>query len=204
MRRAARWTSSAAAVLMLAHGVAGTARAGVLIAIEQVGADVVVEAAGTIDTTGLTFHSSFVGFPDIRPSAAGIALGPTDGQSVDSYTGVMGPISFGPGGINFPSSGSGDLFGVSGLDGSIAVPQGYKSGTSLLSNGKYEGQSFSSLGLTPGTYGYSWGTGDHVDTLAVMIGVAAEVPEPPTLALTVGGLALVAVAHALRRRWVGA
>jgi hypothetical protein len=82
---------------MLAAGAAGTARAGVLIAIEQAGADVVATGAGTIDTTGLTFHSSFFGFPDISQSAAGIALGPPDGQSVDTHTGAMRPSSFGPG-----------------------------------------------------------------------------------------------------------
>ena len=63
-----------------------------------------------------------------------------------------------------------------------ADPAGYVPGAHLSDTDTYAGQTLGSLGLTPGTYKYTWGTGAHADFLTVEIGPAA-VPEPSTLAL---------------------
>jgi hypothetical protein len=50
----------------------------------------------------------------------------------------------------------------------------------------YAGQTISSLGLTPGTYTWTWGTGAHADSLTVQIGPAA-IPEPSTAIIALSG-----------------
>ena len=189
-----------AAALGLAVG-AGRAEAGIIIDINQVGSDVVATGSGTIDLTGLTpGATTAVAVGTVTPTLARIIEGPDSSTGEDTYTGAMGPRSFGPGGrITNASPGSGDLFGVQGTgDGFILVPHGYVSGTMLSATDTYGGQTFSSLGLTPGTYTYHWGTGVHADSLTVQIGPAAAVPEPSTLAGGAIGIAL-ALGYAWRR-----
>jgi hypothetical protein len=114
----------------------------------------------------------------MNPSFGSINSG-SSGRA-DFYYGATGPASFGSGGASFASSASGDAFGVtSSIGTAIIVPAGYASGTALSGSVTYVGQTFASLGLTPGTYTYTWGSGPTADSLAVKIGAAA-VPEPGT------------------------
>jgi hypothetical protein len=180
-------------LLALAGTAASKAEAGLVIDIQQVGADVVATGSGTVDLAGLTFSfSSSVGdAAAVGGAVGGVAMGPAVYILDDIYTGVSGPTSFGAGPIIFATSGSGDTFGVNGTFAVVGVPLGYVSGTPLLATDTYSGQTLSSLGLTPGTYTFTFGTGDHADSIVVNIGIAA-VPEPSTLA----GAALIAVALA--------
>jgi hypothetical protein len=43
------------------------------------------------------------------------------------------------------------------------------SGTQLKNTATYTGQTISSLGLTPGTYTWTWGTGAHADSFVLVI-----------------------------------
>ena len=176
------------ASLCLAAWPAPEARAGVIITITQVGPDVDVSGSGTIDLAGLGSPTLIGGGAEVYPSLGVVLPGPPGTSGVDRYSGVTGPASFGSGFPMAPNSGTGIYFGVNGSGGTLLVPQGYVSGDTLpLSTSTYLGQSFASLGLTPGTYTY------HVphDTLTVEILPAATVPEPSTLALfgllTLGG-----------------
>jgi hypothetical protein len=185
----------ATAVLGLVVGKpGGTAQAGVIIDITQVGPDVVTTVSGTINLTGLTHFLSSSTVPTITPADASVYLGPVGGGNYDAYSGVIGPTSFGPGGEVVASSGSGDFFGkgfaVGGVS-PIVVPQGYVSGTFLSATDTYANQTFSSLGLTPGTYTYTWSS----DSLTVQI-----VPEPASIVqVGIGGL-MGLVYYAWRRR----
>ena len=67
------------------------------------------------------------------------------------------------------------------------------SGTLLSGSSTYVGQTFASLGLTPGTYLYSWGSGSTADSLTVQIGPAA-IPEPGTWMMIMLGFAALGVA----------
>ena len=205
MRRATTRLATAVAALVL---LVGTTRAGVIIDIDQVGPDVVATGSGTLDLTGLQLSIS------ARPSVASllsnvavIEEGPAPAATVslDVYDGATGPASFGGGAFRFrfPSSGSGDGFGVAGAAREIFVPHGYHSGDPLSATDTYGSQTFSSLGLTPGAYTYTWGSGGHADFLTVEIGDAAgAAPEPSTLVGGTLGVAL-ALGYARRRRRAG-
>ena len=90
------------------------------------------------------------------------------------------------------NGGSGNLVGIDDFDGVVFVPRGYVSGNPLSDDAAYNNQTFSSLGVTPGTYEWTWGSGADADSFTLQIGSAA-VPAPlighglPVL-LAVGGL----------------
>src|SRR5438046_6982834 len=156
------------------------AEAGYTVTLQQVGPDVVATGSGAINLTGL-IHAGYLTYgwgPGVLPGAADdgwggviagrISTGPTIAGSVDSYhLGPSGPTSFGSGGGADASSGSGDTVGTaadSSKDGSdcdrfLIVPRGYVSGTFLSDSATYSGKTFATLGVTPGTYVWTWGTG---------------------------------------------
>jgi hypothetical protein len=51
----------------------------------------------------------------------------------------------------------------------ILLPSGYTSGDPISSTQTFSGQTFTSLGLTPGTYDYTWGSGINEDSFEVVI-----------------------------------
>jgi PEP-CTERM motif len=195
------WMMSACVAALLAvMGPSGHAQAGVVININQVGSDVVATGSGTFNLTDLTYSYSGGNSAGIDASVAALEMGPTSSSTVDVYTSITGPTSFGPGtGSPSPTTAAGSLFGVYGSLGYLEVPQGYTSGASLSATDTYSGETFSSLGLTPGTYTWTWGTGANADSLTVNIG-ASSVPEPSSLLLALGGLGTVALAAVARRR----
>lgn len=112
------------------------------------------------------------------------------------YAGIMGPLNFGAGGHVVASTGGGDAVAINGAKGFLGVPLDYVSGSPLSNSMEFDGQTFASLGLTPGTYAWSWGSGASADSMTIQINTAA-IPEPSSgLALAVGLLGLAA----LRRR----
>ena len=183
----------AAAIALLSTSVlASAAKAGYIVDLTQQGSNVVASGSGAIDLTGLSFELSFSNVAFIHPSTALIYTGPAfpDFLAVDEYTGIAGPTSFGSGDTSFPSSGSGDLVGIeigaSNVD-ALFVPTGYVSGDPLSDTTTYTGKTFSTLGVTPGVYKWTWGTGIN-QNFTLDIGTAA-VPEPPTWAMLLAGFA---------------
>jgi hypothetical protein len=165
------------------------AEAGYTVTLQQVGPDVVATGSGAINLTGLTFLQLDGPFsPEIFPGAGvqvggGIVTGPTS-SSVDSYSGAGGPTSFGSGGVTLASSGSGDMVGILPIRvypdlfaRFLIVPRGYVSGTFLSNSATYSGKTLASLGVTPGTYVWRWGTGPNQNfTLQIPV----PPPPPPT------------------------
>jgi len=157
------------------------AQAGYTVTLQQVGPDVVATGSGAIDLHGLTVSRSFFQDPGIKPfghilvGPASIATGPTS-SSVHPYFGaITGPRIFGSS-ANFTlaSSGSGDMVGISAelaFQTFLSVPTGYHSGSFLSDSATYSGQSFATLGVTPGTYVWKWGTGANQNfTLQILPG----------------------------------
>jgi hypothetical protein len=170
-------------VLLLASQ--ATSRAGVIINMEQIGPNVIATGGGSIDTTNLTFIGDtnnaanvFAGFP----LGSFAVVGGTTTVPEDVYSGITGPSTFGSGDQFFATSGSGDVFGVV-ANNVLDLPSGYISGSPLSATSTWSGASFSSLGLTPGSYTWTWGTGAHADSFTLNIGVATPIPEPSTLTM---------------------
>src|SRR5262245_59220650 len=172
---------------------------GFTVTLEQMGANVVATGSGAFNLTGLTFRgSSFEAFRAIRANPAFIGTG-TLGGFLDGYTGFTGPTSFGSGGFaSGPNTSSGDpvVLDVSNLGGVILVPQGYLSGTTLSDSMTFNNATFASLGVTPGTYVWSWGTGLRNQNFTLIIG-GAGVPDGGSTGSLLG-CALLGLA-ALRR-----
>jgi hypothetical protein len=135
------------------------------VTLEDVGSNVVASGNAQIDLSGLTlfdsnvFGSGSTGF--VRPDASEIELG--DGN-YDVYSGgISGPSNYGSGGPEAATSVA--LGGVVGLiyaDSQIFVPDGYVSDTALAETNIFDNQTVAGLGLTPGTYVWTWGSGaDH-------------------------------------------
>jgi hypothetical protein len=124
---------------------------------QQSGPNVILEGSGSINLAGLSFGRTG-NYPEgfIGPST-GIIL--VKGAS-DFYSGVTGPSSFGPGGQILAENPMGDPVSVLPGNGQLGVPQGYVSGASLLNNGMtFAGATLASLGVTPGTYVWTWASG---------------------------------------------
>ena len=151
---------------------ASTTQAGYTVTLQQDGANVVASGAGTIDWTDLSkaFDTPIAAFID--PSQAALITGPTGFVGGSLYTGFNGPTNFGNGSTTFGSSGTGDRVGIQAID--LTVPFGYVSGNPLSSTSVLGGQTFATLGVTPGTYVWTWGSGAHADSFTLQIGAVPD------------------------------
>ena len=139
------------------------------VTLQQVGADVVANGSGAINLTGLAFFgpgSFFI--TTLVPSLGRISTGPPPSGlgSVDVYRVFSGPANFGSGGQHnaTESLSSGNFVGIQASVDELFVPHGYISNSALSSSATWTGATFASLGVTPGTYVWTWGTGDRTRT----------------------------------------
>lgn len=194
---------------VLALCIGSPARASFVMSVTQVGPDVVGVGAGNINLTALVAYLPTNGggliWPTYPSGGSAIGLGSGIPQSVDSYTGIVGPTTFGSGGLSFASFGSGDVITIApGAGGGyIFLPAGYVSGSSLSDTATWSSVTLAGLGLTEGIYVYSWGNGASADTLTLNIG-ANSVPEPNALSLLgLAGIGLFFTRLRKRRHSVG-
>jgi hypothetical protein len=176
---------------------AARTQAALLFTVQAVGPDVVVTGSGTANTSDLTVAGLFAGYTRvIDPSAATINVGPYGFFQDTTYDGLTGPSTFGTGGQIGSFVGTGDCFGFNSADITpsflvLELPMDYVSGAQLNGTATYTNSTFATMGVTPGTYVYSFGSGLNADTLTIDIG-GVPVPEPASLgALAVGGTALI-------------
>lgn len=169
---------------MLAFGLAwvtwsSSAHAAMILDVADVGNDVIAIASGSVNTAGLSQAGSGGNNVGVQPNSGFFVIGGTTASGWDSIT---GPAGFGPSPVYTPASSvSGDTFGIFQFIGRLVLPINYVSGTPLFSAATFNNQSISSLGLTEGTYVYSWGSGVTADTLT--INIPGIVPEPAGLSL---------------------
>jgi hypothetical protein len=177
-------------------GVAGLvipANAAFIATMDQVGADVVITGSGSFDTIGLTPTSPFIPVSTafVDPSINALVLG--GGGTQNAFTGLTPDhATFGNGAETLASSTSGAVLGIAAAAAgfnSLYLPNGYVSGTSVSDLTTFAGDTFASLGVTPGTYVWTWGSGATADSFTLQIGPAQTVPEPASLTLLAVGLA---------------
>jgi PEP-CTERM motif len=166
-------------------------QAGYVVDLTEQGGNVVATGSGAIDLTGLVIVVNTSGMAFLHPALGAIRTGPPPFTPIDGYgavTGFTGPTNFGSGSDIVASSGSGDpvgfFFGFSVSDNELDVPSGYVSNSALSDISIYNGQTFSSLGATPGRYEWTWGTGANQNFTLV---IGTVVPEPSTWAMMLLG-----------------
>lgn len=163
-----------ALLLAGAFGISAKAQSSFTIDLYQDGSDVVGTGSGDIDLTGLSFITDLTAQADeLEPDGATITLG-TAPSAGTFYGGITGPGSFGSGDAEPDgTNGTGDLVATSG--GSILLlPQGYVSGAPLSDSATWDNTTLAALGVTPGTYTWTWDSGLNSFTLDI----ASPVPEP--------------------------
>src|SRR5262249_46422058 len=168
------------------------AQAGYTVTLQQVGPDVVATGSGAIDLNGLTFSQSATLNPGLWPTGSGplhpafINTGPIS-SNVDMYFSLNGPTSFGSGPGALASSGSGYMVGIFTptiyLPGILSVPTGYVSGTALPGMAIYTDTTLATLGVTQGTYVWTWGIGPN-QNFTLQILPANPTPSPTPTATT--------------------
>lgn len=160
---------------------------------------VTATGAGSINFDALETYGDELGSSLLEASGGAIIVGPTTDTDDTFYSGITGPADFGPGDEFLADMGGGAIVGLGTFDetsgGVVAVPLGYVSGASLgTSTATWSGATITSLGLTPGSYVWTWGDGPTADTFTLDIvaggvtGVPAA-PEPATWAMMLLGLA---------------
>ena len=162
------------------------------VTLQQVGANVVATGSGAINLTGLTFGNDASITGGVLFSTEGVII--LAGGFADVYLGFSGPQTFGSGSVIDASSSSGDPVGIEGVahDPFIFVPDNYVSGTALSGNATWNNASFTSLGVTPGTYVWRWGTGLPNQNFTLIIGGAGVPDGGSTVSLL--GFALLGLA----------
>lgn len=165
-------------------GLAPAAPGGVVISVTEGDGEVAFVGGGTLDLSMWTFlETASNGFPVVQPDIA-MVIGPFF-HFADLYTppaGFSGPGAIGPGAKGFFASAvGGDNVGIAwgGPQQALSVPVGYVSGGAIEgSNMRFFGETFASIGLTPGTYTWTWdtasGAGDFF-TIRVVPGPGAAV-----------------------------
>jgi len=119
------------------------------------------------------------------------------GGAVDVYFGSLsGPDNFGSGGVTFADNFSGPVVFINGrgVPDVVGVPSGYTSDSALgPSSDIFDNTNFAVLGITPGTYVWTWGSGaDQSFTLEIEAPTATPLPAAlPLFATGLGGLGLL-------------
>jgi len=160
----------------------GNAFAGYTVTISQVGGNVVAAGSGSLNLTAISPRLGISSFnPEIDSGFGYLGIGAVN--NADVYLGISGPLGFGVGGTFISDSSSGPITGILAGPGVLFVPTGYVSGTPLPSTATWNGRTIASMGLTPGTHIWRWGTaGVDADSFTIIINAAPSTPASiPTL-----------------------
>jgi PEP-CTERM motif len=169
-----------------------TARAGIIINFAQVGNDVIATGSGTANTAALNLVFSLPSSQVNLDASSGNFRGGSSGVPFSVFNSITGPGNFGLGTGNFPSSSSGDYFGLTAFNNRLFLPGGYVSGTQLSNSTTWNNRTIANLGLAPvgSTFTYTWGSGVDADSLTINI---TAVPEPSSVLCLTLGLSCVAL-----------
>lgn len=165
--------AAAATVALLASQVA---LAAYTVVISEVGNDVVASGSGSLNLTALTIGEGGLDCSaTVRGSNGWIAVG---AGSCSSYAGTLSSTAgFGPGLEFLADAATGGFVAMYASLSQLDVPGGYVSGAPLgSSTATWNNRTLASLGLTPGTYTWTWGSGPTTDSFTLIVGNATSVP----------------------------
>ena len=146
----------------------------------------------------MTMSGSAKGLKPGSPKAGSLSAGVSPRNSLVVGSGINGTVNLpttggtptGPFQIgssplkSLPTSVTGNLAGVVFGMRELILPYGYVSGTALRGTATYANQSICSLGLTPGTYTWTWGIGASADSMIVTIASPPTRPAPTVTSIT--------------------
>ncbi len=199
------WKLCAGLVVGLLFG--GTAQAGLVFTVKEVGPNIEITVAGSIDTTGWSLQGVAASNPYVRQDSIAAGIGPqqrVDGtvQAVSggaTTTAVFPSMAWS---FNQPMAGTakGDLiqFGQSGYGQWILyLPAGYVSNTPVSGSAVYANLSYASLGMVPTQVFGTWYLDGVLGSDAKSVTVQAT-PEPTSMAMW--GIGAAAATWVRRRR----
>lgn len=184
-------TCGGALSVMLAGFFAASSQAAVVINMAEQGSNVVATMSGTINLDALTSGGTG-GQPGFMNPSSGLLLLGGASNSFDVYSGIQLPPSsgaFGSGSSTSTSSHSGDFLAVISVNSSIRVPTGYVSGAALSSTTTWSNTTLATLGVTSGSYTWSWGSGATTDSITLNVTAPSAVPGSGLVAIGTLGLA---------------
>jgi hypothetical protein len=139
------------------------------VTISQVGSDVVWSGSGKFNLTALTSAGTASIGGGFQANQAIWMIGPI--VTVETYSGsITYPATFGSGGVGVTSN-TGSTFGIlpGGSGRLLYVPSGYTSNSVISGTSTYNSTTIAGMGLTPGTYTWSWGSGANSSSLVMVI-----------------------------------
>ena len=190
-----------AILLCLFVGVSDTKGAVITTCVENPGTNTVIcTTTGSISFAGLTVQAPGSSGPQpvIVPVVSIFQSGGPVGVTTIATraTGVAYPANIGTGNQTFPFASSGPPVGLSGGT-RIFFPDGYVSGTPLLTSTASFNGSFATLGLASGPHTWTWGGGSAPSDSWTLNTIS--VPEPTTfLCLSAVGLVVAGFATSPR------
>lgn len=189
------WKRLAVSAFLSVAALTSTADAALQIQFSETAGGVTAVTSGSLDLNGLTQEVFLFPNYSVRPSRAQFGTGSFLPYSLTGYSGFTGPASFGTGNATLASTFStGDNIRLSGPF--IGLDNLYVSGSAFNATSIFAGQTFATLGVTPGEYVFR----SSADTITVRIGsMSAAVPEPSTWALMLLGFGAIGVAMRRRR-----
>lgn len=185
--------------VMLAGFFTASSQAAVVINMAEQGSNVVATMSGTINLAALT-SAGTGGQPGfMNPSSGNLLLGGAT-NSFAVYSGIQLPPNsgaFGSGGSTFTDSHVGDFLAIISVNSTIRVPTGYVSGAALSSTTTWNNATLATLGVTSGSYTWSWGSGASADSITLNVTAPSAVPGSGLVAI--GSLGLAGLARRRRR-----
>ena len=165
--------------LLVFFGFSSASYCQITMTVRQVGPDVVVQASGSANTYSVTV-SQQDGSPggEVDPNPGGViyVADTVHGGGIFYPPNFSGPNGIGAGVNHGAQTGAGGWVGIWFGRGAVLVPTVYVSGQSLSGTGTYSSTTIAALGMTPGTYTWTWGTGGSTDSFVLTIESPAAVP----------------------------
>ena len=114
-------------------------------------------------------------------------------MDTDTYIGnITGPSGFGPAKTTFADSGTGDYVLLAANAPFFELPVGYISDTALSDTATFVNATFASLGVTPGTYVWTWGSAANPTANSFTLVIGTPLPAAlPLFATGLGALGLL-------------